>query len=161
MTVEQAEAGRMKHERRVTMKKPINWSILVLVSLLGLVSGMSVAIEAAQGARQKAKPPVAQAADGWLGMHVGSTIPGYRILEVAPYPEIWEQSGAPTMSVALDLTEWKAKLQQHGCIAIVNLRMVVALGDLSEFVEEGGVRTLSPGKEAYVYGDCVLRAIPE
>jgi hypothetical protein len=143
------------------MKKPINWSMLFLVSMLVLAYGMIVTIAVAQVARPKAKPPVAKAADGWLGMHVGSTIPGYRILEVAQFPEIWEQVGAPTMSVALDLTEWKTKLQQQGCIAVVNFRMVVALGDLSEFVEEGGIRTLSPGKEAHVYGDCVRRAIPE
>lgn len=144
------------------MKTQIDWSMLFMTSALALVSGLVIALIVSQEVRHKARRPAAEAADGWLGMYVGPTIPGYRIVGVDDKgPRVRRHWGGPTEEMAVIPSEWKTQLQQDGCVAVVNYRVVIALGDVSAKRDGEGIRPISPGKAEYHYGDCVTRVIPE
>lgn len=103
--------------------------------------------------------PVAAQNAHWFGTYVGSTIPQYEIL--GSHPVSRRQSGGPTEEIARNVFEMgESVCKSGGGVALVNVRIAMALGEVSSRSVKGFVETISPGKEIIVYGDCVYEISP-
>jgi len=71
------------------------------------------------------------------------------------------QSGGPTEEIARNVFEMgESVCKSGGGVALVNLRIVMALGEVSSRSVTGVLTTISPGKDITVYGDCVDEISP-
>jgi hypothetical protein len=97
----------------------------------------------------------------WLGSYVGGEIPGYEIL--SSHFALNRKFGGPTSDINPPLfwLEEICRNAQNGK-AVVNLRLMYSLGDVSDSVGKGGVVEItSPGAFGAVYGDCVTAVRPK
>ncbi len=94
----------------------------------------------------------------WLGEYAGSEMPGYVILKSNLMGQ--GSSGGPTDEHTPDYGVLAEKCKKNGGKAIVNVRFVYALGDVSWKDKNGSITKISPGAFGIAYGDCVYEVKP-
>lgn len=103
-------------------------------------------------------PPTADGAE-WLGEYAGGEIPGYEILKSNMTAN--SSSGGPTHNEIPDYLELATKCQKKGGKAIVNIRIIYSLGEVSWTKNDGTVEKISLGASGVIYGDCVYAVKPK
>lgn len=89
----------------------------------------------------------------WLGEYVGSGIPGYEI--VKSFIKTISSSGGPTEDKLPRASELAIACKKEGGKAIVNVRLVYSLGEVTWKEKDGSMTNISPGATGIAYGDCV------
>lgn len=101
--------------------------------------------------------PLRAEGEDWLGEYLGSEVPGYQVLESHI---VWgRRIGGPTseMDISKLLTETAELCQTRAGKALVNIRIVVSVGDVSVRDKSGGITKISPGFYGGIFADCVTR----
>ncbi|MDO8445369.1 MAG: hypothetical protein Q7T53_04575 [Deltaproteobacteria bacterium] len=95
----------------------------------------------------------------WLGEYAGGEIPGYEILKSKMTAN--SSSGGPTHDEIPNYLELATKCQKNGGKAIINIRIIYSLGEVSWTKSDGSVEKISPGASGVIYGDCVYAVKPK
>lgn len=95
----------------------------------------------------------------WLGDYVGSEIPGYEILKSNMM--LAKTDGGPTRDIAPDSIDLLNQCKRKGGRALVNVRLIYSLGEVSGEDKSGKMKVVSPGAFFAAYGDCVYEVKPK